>query len=281
MSIVNPSAEEVTKHNLTAFKGIEVGLGEADPVATVAAKLEAQHPGHLILVQAGTFLHGYDRTAYALAVLKSYKLKLVGEAPDVHLRVGFPVGNFKRRLWQIVEEFGIPYVVALGQQNAQRTIYVSKQPSVNVPVLDAVSDRVVADAIENLRQRNEVTKTSVAQMLADGESAQFECKAKAKELDDQLMRDLMKLPRYMRAIWGESVRECMASIMLGVMAYGMEDNKPQLLQKLSANVDLLKHYLVQAPKLNKLDIAFEHRAGLAVELGKLVGGLIKSTQVRP
>src|SRR3970040_1041999 len=97
----NPTAEELDQHNLRTFKGIEVGLGEADPVATIAAKLEAQHPGHLILVQAGTFLHGYDRTAFALSILKSYKLKLVGTATAPHIRIGFPVGNFKRRLWTI------------------------------------------------------------------------------------------------------------------------------------------------------------------------------------
>ena len=124
-----PTPEELDLHNLRTFKGIEVGLGEADPVAAIAQKLEAQHPGHLILVQSGNFLHGFDRTAYALSILKSYKLKLIGAATEPHLRVGFPVGNFKRRLWTVVEEFGIPYVVALGTLASGRTIYTSAQPT--------------------------------------------------------------------------------------------------------------------------------------------------------
>ncbi len=73
----------------------------------------------------------------------------------------------------------------------------------------------------------------------------------------------------------------MARILRGVMAYGLEDNKPQLLKTISADVDMLKHYIAQAPRLDQLKLKFEPRATLAVELGRLVGGLIKATQVRP
>ena len=66
----NPTSDELAQHRLTAFKGIEVGLGQDDPGAAIYAKLEAKYPGHLIMVQAGTFLHGYDRTAYTLSTLK-------------------------------------------------------------------------------------------------------------------------------------------------------------------------------------------------------------------
>ena len=101
--IPTPTTDEITQFSISAFKGVEAGLGQADPVATIAKKLESQHPGHLILVQAGNFLHGYDRSAYALATLKKYKLKLVGVATEPHIRIGFPVGNFKRRLWTITD----------------------------------------------------------------------------------------------------------------------------------------------------------------------------------
>lgn len=100
-----PTTEEVAAFSLRSFRGIEVGLGQADPGVAIARKLEAQYPGHLALVQAGTFLHGYGRTAYALSMLKKYKLKLVGTGADPQLRIGFPAGNFKRRLWSIVAEF--------------------------------------------------------------------------------------------------------------------------------------------------------------------------------
>ncbi len=162
MSDTKPTTEELDLHSLRTFKGIEVGLGEADPVAIVAAKLEAQHPGHLILVQAGKFLHGYDRTAYALSVLKNYKLKLVGIAADPHLRIGFPIGNFKRRLWTVVEEFGIPYVVALGAKESGRTIYTSAQPTGNTQVLESISPNVIAEVIHDLQQRNELNKAAAS-----------------------------------------------------------------------------------------------------------------------
>lgn len=278
MNETKPTAEELSQHSLRTFKGIEVGLGEADPVATVAAKLEAQHQGHLILVQAGNFLHGYDRTAYALSILKSYKLKLIGTAIDPHIRIGFPVGNFKRRLWTVVEEFGIPYVVALGSQAAGYTIYTSVQPSGNNQVLESVCTNVITEVIAELQQRGEVNKAAAKQLLANPESTDFELKTKTKELDTEILRDLLKMPRDLRTTYGENLRTCMASILRGVMAYGLEDNKPQLLKSISAEIDMLKHYLTQAPRLEQLKLKFEPRAALAVELGKLVGGLIRKQQ---
>ena len=280
MNEAQPTPAELDLHNLRTFKGIEVGLGEADPVATIAAKLEAQHPGHLILVQAGKFLHGYDRTAYALAILKSYKLKLIGDT-DPHLRVGFPVGNFKRRLWTVVEEFGIPYVVALGTLATGRTVYTSAQPTGNNQVLESVSPNVIAEVIHDLQQRGEVNKAAAKQLLANPDSTSFQLKTKAQELDTEILRDILKMPRDLRATFGENLRTCMGRILRGVMAYGLEDNKPQLLKSISADVDMLKHYLAQAPRLNGLKLSFEHRAGLAVELGKLVGGLIRAQGSQP
>lgn len=276
-----PTTDELAKFSISAFKGIEAGLGQADPVATIAKKLEEQHAGHLILVQAGNFLHGYDRTAYALANLKKYKLKLVGTATDPHIRIGFPVGNFKRRLWSVVEEFGIPYVVALGNQASGHTVYVSSQPTGNNSVLDSVSMQVIEEVIHDLKQRGEVNKAAAAQLLASPDTACFQLKAKAQDLDTQLLQDIIKLPRDLRTTYGENLRICIGRIMRGVMSYGLEDNKPQLLKSLSADIDLLKHYLAQAQRLGILALNFEHRAGLAVELGRLVGGLIRSTQVQP
>lgn len=277
----NPTSEELAQHRLTAFKGIEAGLGQADPVATVAQKLEAQYPGHLILVQAGKFLHGYDRTAYALAVLKKYRLKLVGTAADPHIRVGFPMGNYKRRLWTVVEEFGIPYVVALGTLESGRTIYISTHPAGNDSVLESVSPQIIADVIHDLRQRGELNKAAAEQLLANPDSTGFQLKAKAQDLDTQILQDIIKMPRDLRTTYGENLRACMGRILRGVMAYGLEDNKPQLLKALSADVDMLKHYLAQAPRLSGLKLKFEHRAGLAVELGRLVGGLIRTQGAQP
>lgn len=276
MSTQNPTTEEQAQLGIRSYRGIELGLGEADPVAAIAARLEAAHTGHLVLVQAGRFLHGYDRTAYALATLKGYKLKLVGTAEAPHLRVGFPAGNFKRRLWPMVADFGIPYAVALGSQAAGHTIYVSGQPSGNVEVLSAVSDAIVAQVIEDLRQRNEVNKAAARELLTHPDTAGFKLKAQARALDTQILQDIVKMPRDLRCTYGENLRACTGRILHGVMAYGLEENKPVLLRAISADIDCLKHYIAQAPQLSRLKLAFEHRAGLAVELGRLVGGLIRA-----
>lgn len=272
----HPTGDELQQFSIRAFKGVDVGLGSADPGAAIAAKLEAQHPGHLVLVQAGNFLHGYDRTAFALHTLKQYRLKLVGTATEPHIRVGFPVGNFKRRLWPVMAEFGLPYVVAIGTQAAGHTIYASDQPTGNASILDAVSADVVQQVITDLRQRGELNKAAARDLLTQPDTAGFRLKAHAQDLDTALTQDIAKLPRDLRSTFGENLRTVMARIMRAVFAFGLEDNKPALLRHLSADVDLLKHYLVQAQRLSQVRIAIEHRAGVAVELGRLVGGLMRT-----
>jgi len=39
-AIPTPTSDELSKFSISAFKGIEAGLGQADPVATIAQKLE-------------------------------------------------------------------------------------------------------------------------------------------------------------------------------------------------------------------------------------------------
>lgn len=109
----------------------------------------------------------------------------------------------------------------------------------------------------------------------------FMLKARAQELDTQLLQDILRMPRDLRATFGENVRICMGRIMFNAFAYGMKDNKGAILTSLSADVDLLKHYLTQAPRLNNLKLNIEHRASLAIELGRLVGGLLRTTRGAP
>ncbi|MDA8093388.1 MAG: hypothetical protein M0T84_05650 [Betaproteobacteria bacterium] len=277
----HPTSDELSQFSIRAYKGINVGLGQSDPGAEIYAKLETKYPGHLVLVQAGKFLHGYDRTAYALNVLKQYRLKLVGTAADPHIRIGFPAGNFKRRLWSVIEEFGIPYVVALGTQATGRTVYQSALPTGNASVLESVSDQLIQDIISDLRQRGEVNKAAAKHLLVNPDNAGFQLKARVQDLDTLLLQDCIRMPRDLRATYGENLRGCMSRILRGVMAYGLEDNKPALLKAISADVDVLKHHIAQAPRLDSLKLNFEHRATLAVELGRLVGGLIRAQQVQP
>lgn len=280
-STQHPTGEEITTFSLKAFKGIELGLGLADPVASIAKTLEAAYPGHMILVQVGKFLHGYDRSAYALHTLKQFKLKLVGTTADPHIRVGFPAGNFKRRLWTLVEEFGIPYVVSLGSLAEGRTVYVSDQRDTNAAVLSAVSDKVIEDVINDLKQRGELNKASAKQLLANPDTSGFKLKSHAQELDTQLLLDIVKMPRDLRVTYGENLRSCMGRIMRAIFAFGLEDNKVAVLKSISADVDLIKYYLAQGQRLSGLKTSFEHRVGLAVELGRLVGGLLRAASAQP
>lgn len=280
-STQHPTNDELSQFSIRAFKGIEVGLGQADPLASMAQKLEEKYPAHLILIQAGKFLHGFDRTAYALNILKKYKLQMVGATSDPHIRVGFPAGNFKKRLWSMVEEFDIPYVVSLGNQATGYDIYVSSQRSGQASVLSSVSDQLIQEVITDLRQVGEVNKSAAQQLLANPDSSGFKLKSHAQDLDTQLLQDIIKMPRDLRVTYGENVRTCMSRLMPGIYAYGTATDKAGVLHSISTEVDLLKHYLTQAPKLSNLKFAFEHRVGLAVELGRLVGGLIRSAKVQP
>ncbi len=271
-----PTRDEVQAFSITAFRGIEVGLGQADPMAEVSAKLEQRYPGHLVLVQAGKFLHGYDRSAHALNTLKNYKISLVGTSDSPHLRVGFPAGNFQKRLWPLVQDFLIPYVVYLGNRTDGYTVYASSQPGTNASVLAAVSDKIVQDVIADLVARGEVNTASTKQLLANPDSSGFKLKSQAQDLDTQLLQDIIRMPRNLRATFGENLRACMARMMRNIFAYGTASDKVGILHTISADIDLLKYYLTQAPRLSKLKFAFDHRVGLAVELGRLVGGLLRA-----
>lgn len=279
MNIENPSTEEMQKFSLTAFKGIEVGLGRADKVVAIAAKLEEQYPMHLILVQSGGFLHGYDRTAHFLNTLKKYKIKLVGTSSDPHLRVGFPLGNHKRRLWSIVDEFKTPYVISLGTKESDRDVYVSPVGDESNSLLAAVSRGIVMQVIEDLQQHGEVNAAGAKKLLTDPDTAGFKLKSHAQELDQHLTMDLIAMPRDIRVTWGENVRVVMARIMHDIYAYGLSIDKACVLRLISADIDLLKHYLAQGKRLSKLKFSFEHRVSLAVELGRLLGGVMRASKV--
>lgn len=273
--------DEVRTFSIKAYRGIEVGIGQADPMADVNTTLEQQYPGHLVLIQAGKFLHGYDRSAHALNTLKKYKISLVGTSDSPHLRVGFPAGNFQKRLWSLVQDFQIPYVVYLGNRTDGYTVYVSSQPGSNTSVLLAVSDKIVQDVINDLKARGEVNMASTKQLLANPDSSGFKLKSQAQDLDMHLLQDIIKMPRDLRVTFGENLRACMARMMRNIFAYGTAGDKAGVLHSISTDIDLLKYYLTQAPRLSKLKFAFDHRVGLAVELGRLVGGLIRSAKVQP
>lgn len=250
-----------------AIKGIEVTFTADDPHVEISEKLQAQYPHHLILVQAGNFMHAFNKSAYVLHTLKQYKIRLAGPAKRPHLLVGFPVANYKQRLWPIVDEHNISYVV-VNKTNTE--LCESPAPS---HALDAISDDIVHQVIADLISSKQLKTSTTAKALANPDTQEFIFKTKAGDLDTLLLQDIIKLPRDIRVTWGENVRQSMHRIMRSTYLYGNEDNKPQLLKQISADVDLIRHYICQAQALNLFKISFEHRVGLVVELGRILGGL--------
>ncbi len=253
--------------DLKPIKGIEVTFTATDPHVEISEKLQAQYPYHLVLVQSGTWLHAFNKSAYALHTLKQYKIRLAGPANKPHLLVGFPLANYKQRLWPIMDEHNISYVVV---NKTDIDVCESSAPSY---ALDAISDDIVHQVIADLISSKQLKTATTAKALANPDTQEFIFKNKAGDLDTLLLQDIIKLPRDIRVTWGENVRQTMHSIMRNTYLYGNEDNKPQLLKQLSADVDLIRHYICQAQALNLFKISFEHRVGLVVELGRILGGL--------
>lgn len=272
MNAQHPTNEEIHEHSI---RSVEMEIGEPAPGAVFATELAQRYPNHLILIQAGKFLHAFDKSAYALHALKKYKIKLTGTTESPHLRVGFPVAQHNRRMWKILDEFGIPYVVALGSHADGYKIFESDMPRNRGKVLVAVSPEIVDGVIRELQQRSELNATATAQLLKSPEQASFQFKAKVQELDTLLTNDIAKMPRDLRCCYGENVRQTMHRIVRGSMAYGLSGDKKSLLRELSGDIDQLKHYIAQSQKLDRLNVNFDHRAGLSVEIGRLVGGLIR------
>lgn len=256
-------------------KMLDISFSADDPHVEIANALQQAYPHHLILIESGKFLQAFNKSAYALHVMKQYKLRLAGPAKAPHLTAGFPVANYKAKLWPLVDQQNLSYLVhtKTGLDICDATV-----PSI---ALSAISDDIVDEVIANLISHKQLNTAAAAKALANPNTQDFIFKTKAEELDYQLLEDMIKLPRDIRATWGENVRKTMQRIMRNTYLYGNEDNKPQLLKQLSADIDLLRHYISQAKALNRFKYAFEHRVGLVVELGRILGGLQRAHKVNP
>lgn len=252
---------------------IDITFGEDNPHVDIANTLQQAYPHHLILVQAGTFLQAFNQSAYLLHRLKQYKLTLAGTTAKPHLRAGFPYANYKQRLWPFMQEHGLAYVIhtKAGTELSDTT---------SSTIMDAITPDIVNEVIQDLITDKQLRTASTNKALTSPNTQDFLFKSKASDLDYQLLQDVIKLPRDIRATWGENVRQTMQRIMRNTFLYGNEDNKPQLLKQLSADIDLIRHYISQAKTLNRFNIAFEHRVGLVVELGRILGGLQRAQKVK-
>lgn len=235
-----------------------------------ALQLQAKFPNHLVLIHSGSWLRAFNQSAYVLHKLKQFKLRLAGPIIKPHLIAGFPAANYKQKLWALTNEHQLAYVILKKDKNLEIS---DEQPS---PVMSALPADIVDQVIQDLLAHKKLSAAATAKALTEPDTREFIFKTKACELDNQLLRDIIKLPRDLRVTWGENVRKTMQSIMRNTYLYGQADNKAKLLKLMSADIDLLKHYLCQAPTLSRLKIAFGHRVGLVVELGQLLGGLIRT-----
>jgi hypothetical protein len=271
---INPTGDESNQHGIKSYRPAELGIEHFATGADFAAELERTYPACLILVQAGSFLHGFGRTAYAMHILKKYKLRVVGPAASPLLQAGFAVANHKRRLWGILNDFGIPYVVAIGSKAEGFTLYHSDKPHGDQQILMAATVEMVESAIADLVERKKFDAGKVVRLLKSPETASFQFKDKVQELDTTLIQAIAKMPRDLRCVLGENIRVCMFQIVRRTMAYGTARDKESVLLALSADIDQLKHYLTSAKKIGELKKSFDHLAGIAVEIGQLLGGLI-------
>lgn len=236
----------------------------------IALALQAKYPNHIVLIHSGDFLRAFNQSAYVLHILKEYKLRLAGPATKPHITAGLPATNYKKHLFSLIDQHQMAYVIYGKNKDL---VFSDNEPA---PTMAALPTDIVNQVIQDLLKDKKLKTAATAKQLADPKTPDFIFKSRAIALDNQLLRDLIKLPRDLRATWGENVRKTMQSIMRNTYLYGQSDNKPNLLKQLSADIDLLCHYLCQAPTLSRLKIAFEHRASLAVELGQLLGGLIRT-----
>lgn len=278
----HPSAEEAEEHVIHR-NGIELCLqrGEQDPNITMAKDLHLKFPGHLVLIQAGEFLHAYDKCAYFLHRLKNYRMKLMGSGSTAYLRVGFPLKNSKRRIWKIMADFKVPYLVLLGSHSAGYKSYSSERDFDQQSLLLEITDHLVEGTIAELQQTDRLQHVATAKLLLR-KDVTFRLKVVAQELYGHLIRDVADYPRNHRHGLGKDIHEIASTFLRLVYAYPFSQDRVSLLRKLSGAIDLLKYLITQAFELKLLDDGkLNHRVALSVELGNLTGGLLAKPAAQP
>lgn len=270
-----PSPEEEQEHVIIR-NGVELHLSNVDhdPNVTIARDLHQRFPGHLVLIQAGEFLHAYNKCAYFLHRLKNYRMKLMGSGSGAYLRVGFPLKNSKRRIWKIMSDFQIPYLVVLGAKAAGYKTYTSEQSFEQQSLLLEIGSDVVARTIEELRQTDRLQHAASAKLLLKRDVT-FRLKTVAQDLYQRLIRDVADYPRNHRHGLGKDMHVAASDLLRLVFDYAAAVDRQLILRQLSSLNDRTKFLITQAFELKLLsDSELNLRVALAVELGNLTGGLL-------
>lgn len=271
----HPTEEEVQEHAIIR-NGIELCLSSdsQDPNVVLAKDLHQKYPGHLVLIQAGDFLHAYNKCAHFLHRLKGYKMKLMGSGSGAYLRVGFPLSNSKRRIWKIMSEFKVPYLLVLGSRSAGYKTYMSDRDFDMKSLLLEITDDIVLHSIEELRQTDRLNHAATTKLLLNKEVT-FRLKAVAQELYGHLIRDVASYPRNHRHGLGRDMHDGASELLRLVFDYAPSLNRETILRRLSSVVDRVKFLISQAFELKLLSHdKINYRVALAVELGNLTGGLL-------
>lgn len=274
-SFPHPSQDEEKEHVIIR-NGVELSLdkGELDPNIAKARDLHQRFPGHLVLIQSGEFLQAYNKCAYFLHRLKNYRMKLMGSGSGAYLRVGFPLKNSKRRIWKIMSDFHLPYLVVLGSKAGGYKTYMSEQGFEQQSLLLEITSDIVSRIIEELRQTDQLQHTATAKLLLR-KDVTFRLKQAAQELYQHLIRDIASYPRNHRHGLGKDMHDVASEMLRLVFDYALSSDRVALLRKLSSVIDRKKFIITQAFELRLLnDSELNHRVALAVELGNLTGGLL-------
>lgn len=276
-SEVRPTEDEIRDYAITLKNGIELGLGKQDPGIRLAAKIEAQYPHHLVLLQDGSFLHAYGRSAYFLHKLKKYKLRVVGPENAPSIRCGMPVAAHKRRLWYVIADFKVPYVVALGNRAAYE-LHVSKA-DVTYSLMDDIPGNIVDSTIEGLFQTDRLRVSRAVQILLNPAQRTFRLKEVAMTLYKEVIQKISTLPTNHRFFIGKDIAECLGRILRLVYGYVRSNDRSRTLSTLSGEIDLLKELLVALHHMGKPPLLhgtqFSLWSAMAIELGDLTGGLLQ------
>lgn len=270
---VSPTPKEQIEFSLILRNGIELQLGKQDPLIKIAARVFQQYPHHLILIQSGSFLHAYNKSAYFLHKTKNYQLKIVGTEVNPDIRCGLPLSGHKRRLWNICHDFSVPYVVALGFKGNYQ-LHISNE-TIESSLMDEIPKDIVEKLINDLSQTDRLRTARTVQMLLKPEQITFRLKQVGNELYLIIHKDLERFPKNHRYFIGRDISDCIGRIIQNIYRYTTSGNRLIILQHLSSDIDLLKMIIHSIYQLQLIDTKkYSMRSTVIIELGNLIGGLI-------
>ena len=273
MEQIQPTDQERKDYALTLRNSVELGLGREDPLIKTSAMVFKKYPHHLVLIQAGGFLHAYGKSAYFLHKLKGYRLRVVGPEAAPSIRCGLPVSRHRRSLWHVFADYKVPYVVALGSRGNYQ-IHVSREET-NSSLIDEIPDTIVEQLVAELSQTDRLRTARAAQILLRPEQSTFRLKQAVDQLYEETHKDLKRMPRDLRVFVGQDLADCLGRIIRLVYGFSSSDDRIDLLKRLSGDIDLYRYFLDHWRKVGKLNNdKFNLRAALIIEMGSLVGGLI-------